>query len=135
MPFESLELNLRRNRIPYFSLRDKQQEKRKIKNKLKQFNKLLNSMHLNFRKIEIDPFDGADDFELKINRNKIPQNKSAKIICQNLKDTGLISHRKILLSGDSFNITKTHVNALNFTFSLINDKDLSHKGFYILGIN
>lgn len=42
---------------------------------------------------------------------------------------------EILLSGDSFNITKTHVNALNFTFSLINDKDLSHKGFYILGIN
>ena len=70
MPFESIELNLRRNRIPYFSLRDKQQEKRKIKNKLKQFNKLLNSMHLNFRKIEIDPFDGADDFELKINRNE-----------------------------------------------------------------
>lgn len=93
MPFESIELNLRRNRIPYFSLRDKQQEKRKIKNKLKQFNKLLNSMHLNFRKIEIDLYDGADDFELKINRNKIPQNKSAKIICQNLKDTGLISHR------------------------------------------
>ncbi len=93
MPFESIELNIRRNRIPYFSLKDKQQEKRKIKDKLKQFNKFLNSMQLNFRKIEIDPYDGNDDFEMKINRLKISQNLSAKVICQNLKDTGLISHR------------------------------------------
>ena len=39
----------------------------------------------------------------------------------------------VMLSGDGFNITKTHMNALNFTFSLINDGDLSHKGFYVLG--
>ena len=39
----------------------------------------------------------------------------------------------ILLSDDSFNVTKTQINALNFTFSLLNDGDLSHNGFYVLG--
>ena len=39
----------------------------------------------------------------------------------------------ILLSGDGFSLTKTHTNAFNFTFSLMNDGDLSYRGFYILG--
>lgn len=39
----------------------------------------------------------------------------------------------ILLSGDGISLTKTHINILNFTFSLLNDGDLSLKGFYTLG--
>ena len=39
----------------------------------------------------------------------------------------------ILLSGDGVSLTKTQINILNFTFSLLNDGDLSLRGFYILG--
>ena len=39
----------------------------------------------------------------------------------------------IQLCGDGVMITKTHLNILNFTFSLLNDIDLSLNGFYSLG--
>ena len=42
---------------------------------------------------------------------------------------------KLLLCGDGVQITKTHINLLNFTFALLNDGDMSLNGQYTLGIN
>jgi hypothetical protein len=42
---------------------------------------------------------------------------------------------KIMICGDGLQITKTHLNLLNFCFTLLNKGDLSHKGFYTLGNN
>lgn len=42
---------------------------------------------------------------------------------------------KILLCGDGVNLTRTHLNILNFTFSLVNDEDLRLGGYYTLGKN
>jgi hypothetical protein len=203
MPYDCIDLNLRLKRIPYFSLVDKQSEKKKIKKKLLQFNKYLQTMGLCFEKISVSPDNQNNDFKLEMKRTESIQTESTKTICQNIKDIGLISDRtykklretlkpivrlsslqtcytykkkvdniwpisenafgsfvadpkskiefmchkylekldqpfngsvfNILLSDDSFNVTKTQINALNFTFSLLKDGDLSHNGFYVLG--
>ncbi len=53
MPYDSIELNLRVSRIPYFDLKNKKYEKQKIKKKLYQFNKYLKTFGLSFKKIQI----------------------------------------------------------------------------------
>ena len=50
---DSIELNLRRGKVPYFNLRNKLEQKIKIKKKLDQFNTYLNTFGLCFSKIDI----------------------------------------------------------------------------------
>ena len=220
MNHESIELNLRK-RTPYFSLRDQLNEKRKIKKKLIQFNKFLNSYGLRFKTIDICPqLNQTNEFDLNITEDPTTVDKVA--ICQTARDVSLMSERaylkfretispiaelpsldkcnafkkqinkiwplsvdetdepdtekiynpsdsnkmgafigepilkikfvcqkyleklkppetvenntfKIMICGDGLQITKTHLNMLNFCFTLLNDGDLSHKGFYTLG--
>ena len=210
---DSIELNLRRGKVPYFNLRNKLEQKIKIKKKLDQFNTYLNTFGLCFSKIDIvtiqttnpsnkykldisqitdTPMDTQDDavsqkakdlammseksykifrktlgplsnlvslrrcnvYKKKLNKLwaikdndlgsfiKEPINK-IKYVCQRFIDRNITINPdfriennlfKILLSGDGINITKTHLSILNFTFSLLNDGDLSYKGFYTLGI-
>jgi len=40
----------------------------------------------------------------------------------------------IFLCGDGFQLTRTHLNILNFSFRLLNDSDLSLNGCYVLGM-
>ena len=218
MNHESIELNLRR-RTPYFNLRDQMNEKKKIKKKLLQFNKFLNSYGLEFKKIDIAQVNqAAGEFQLYIKQD-VPT-ADAAAICQNARDVSLMSERsyvkfrqtispiahlptlrkcnaykkqmnqvwplntdesdqvnpddiyspnesnkmgasiaeplkkikfvcekylakkrtqnpandfRIMLCGDGVQITKTHLSLANFCFTLMNDGDLSHKGFYTLG--
>ena len=212
MNYEFLEFNLRRRRTNYFNLRDKMRQKRKIKDKLKQFNNFLNTYGLQFNNIEITSVNN-NEFDLTIEQD-IPEKQKAAI-CQTARDNALMSERSykdfrrtvrplanlatlaqcnaykkkfnqvwptssvsddmkktyqgafieepinkiqfvcqtfverlvasdptknvenntfnLLLCGDSLQITKTHLNLLNVCFTLINDGDLSHNGFYTLG--
>ena len=215
MSYEFLDFNLKRKRINYFNLRDKFREKRKIKEKLRQFNNYLNTYGLKFSNIEITSKNENNDFDLSI-EEIIPEKKKAAI-CQTARDKASMSERSykefrntikpianlatlaecnaykkklnivwpirslsddlnenetyqgafidepitkikfvcqtfleklnaedkkkkienntfnLLLCGDGLQITKTHLNLLNFCFTLINDGDLSHNGFYTLG--
>jgi hypothetical protein len=212
MSYEFMEFNLRRQRVNYFNLRDKMRQKRKIKDKLKQFNNFLNTYGLQFNNIEITSLN-SNIFELTIEQD-IPETQKAAI-CQTARDNACMSERaykdfrktvkplanlatlaecnaykkklnevwatsavsddenksyigtfiddpvqkikfvcrtyierirkhdpeqnvenntfNLLLCGDSLQLTKTHLNLLNFCFSLINDGDLSHNGLYTLG--
>jgi len=63
-----------------------------------------------------------------------------KFVCQKFlrkikQNNGIVKDNifNILLSGDSLSLTRTNTNLLNFTFSLLNDGDLSYQGFYSLG--
>ena len=210
MSYDSIELNFRRFRVPYFDLIDKSKEKRKIKKKLDQFNKYLNSYGLGFNKIEISK-QTVNNYMLDIETNTTQETEQSKAaICQTAKDVALMSDKsyikfrntlspfsklssleecniykkrvnkfwnisgnemgsyikdpaskikfvcekyleklskltppekvkdntfKILLCGDGVNLTRTHLNILNFTFSLVNDEDLSLGGYYTLGKN
>ena len=89
---ETIELSLRR-RIPYFNLRDKQNEKIKIKKKLVQFNKFLNSYGLGFEKIEIKRMNPTNKFALDITED-ITVNKAA--ICQMARDVALMSEQSYI---------------------------------------
>lgn len=201
MNHEYIQLNLRKNRVPYFNLYDKMKEKRKIKKKLDEFNNFLYTYGLSFSNVEITTIQ--DNYNLTIAKNRTIDKQAA--ICQTAKDLTLMSERSynifrkallpninlssllecnlykqrvnkiwligdndmgsyvkepvekikfvcskyleklgksnqvkdntfnILLSGDGVSLTKTQINILNFTFSLLNDGDLSLRGFYILG--
>jgi len=50
-------------------------------------------MGLGFEKIDISPDDNSNNFKLNMHRHRVIQTKSAKEICQNLRDSGLISER------------------------------------------
>lgn len=209
MNHESIEISLRRGRVPYFNLHNKSTEKKRIKKKLIQFNNYLNTYGLSFNNIEISN-QIEDDFRLEI--AEVPKMyqtiKEKSAICQTARDEALMSERsynkfrkilspfakltslkrcnaykkilnrfwlidnnnmgsyikepiskikfvckkylekisklsppgqvkentfKILISGDGVNITKTNLKIINFTFSLINDANLSRRGFYTLG--
>ena len=211
MNHDTIELNLRRGRIPYFNLRNKLEQKITIKKKLDQFNNYLNTFGLSFSKIDITPVQNNFKYKLsifeKMSMDTIDSEEDA--ISQRAKDLALMSDKsykifrntlglhsnlaslrkcnkykkklnklwairdndvgsyvkdpikkiqyvcqkfieknisknpdfqiennifKVLISGDGINVTKTHLSLLNFTFSLINDGDLSFRGFYTLGI-
>ena len=51
MNHESIEISLRRGRVPYFNLNNKSTEKKRIKKKLIQFNNYLNTYGLSFNNI------------------------------------------------------------------------------------
>ena len=89
---ETIELSLRR-RIPYFNLRDKQNEKIKIKKKLVQFDKFLNSYGLGFEKIEIKRMKPINKFALDITED-ITVNEAA--ICQMARDVALMSEQSYI---------------------------------------
>ena len=93
MNHETIELSLRR-RIPYFDLRDKQNEKRKRKKKLIQFNKFLNSYNLGFESIEIKRMNPTQKFALNISQDLPTLDKAA--ICQTAKEIALMSEKSYL---------------------------------------
>ena len=82
MPYDYIDLNLRRNRIPYFKLADKQKEKKKLRKKFTQFNSFLKTMGIKLDKIEIGPDDGTDNFKMLIHKNRVDQTESTKAIVQ-----------------------------------------------------
>ena len=210
MTHDSIELNLRASRIPYFDLINKKHEKLKIKKKFLQFNRYLQTFGLCLKTIQISENDQSNDFKFEIEKkieiidgpqtelelNAIFQNardkacmsdrsyktfrkaispaakivslarcisykkkvdafwpieinekgafiaepiSKIKFVCakyiERLEDPNTLKDKNfnILLSGDGLTLTKTHTNAFNFTFSLLNDGDMSHNGFYILG--
>ena len=89
---EIIKLSLRR-RIPYFNLRDKQNEKIKIKKKLMQFNNFLNSYGLGFETIDIKRMNPSKKFALNITED-IAVNEAA--ICQTARDIALMSEKSYL---------------------------------------
>jgi hypothetical protein len=215
MPHDSIELNLRNDRIPYFDLINKPRTKNKFRKKLIQFNNYFLTFGICFDKISCKSVqyrvttDEANDFEFSIQEKAKQEDiiDNSKI-CQNARDKACMSNKaykifretiqpiaklaslescvlykkkvdsfwsiktntrgsfiaepgdkisyicskyieqqdpaycaknivnntfNILICGDSFQLTKTHTNVLNITFCLLNDGDLSHNGFYILG--
>jgi hypothetical protein len=94
MNYESIELTLRR-RIPYFDLKDKQNEKRKIKKKLMQFNNFLSSYGLGFESIEIKRMNPTKKFTLNISEGDLPSNDKAAI-CQKAREISLMSEKSYL---------------------------------------
>lgn len=61
-----------------------------------------------------------------------------KFVCENYLtyNPGALKDKcfKIFLCGDGFQLTRTHLNILNFSFRLLNDSDLSLNGCYVLGM-
>lgn len=212
MPTDTIELPIRPSRIPYFDLINKKHERLKIKKKLMQFNRFLQTFGLCFKNIQITKDNQSNNFKLGIENNtdiddEHEENSKLNAIFQNARDKACMSDRSyktfrksispaakivslercnsyktkidnfwmietndkgsfiaeplskikyvcskyidnlvepktvknntfnILISGDGFMLTKTQTSALNCTFSLLNDGDLSHNGFYILGNN
>ena len=115
MNYESIELTLRR-RIPYFDLKDKQNEKRKIKKKLIQFNKFLNSYNLGFESIEIKRMNPTQKFALNISQD-LPTLQTAKEIAlmsekSYLKFRSIISPITKLPSLKKCNAFKKRINQI-----------------------
>jgi len=115
MNHETIELSLRR-RIPYFDLRDKQNEKRKIKKKLIQFNKFLNSYNLGFESIEIKRMNPTQKFALNISKD-LPTLQTAKEIAlmsekSYLKFRSIISPITKLPSLKKCNAFKKRINQI-----------------------
>lgn len=94
MPYDSIDLNLRQGRTPYFNLIHKQTEKIKFRRKFTQFNNYLRTYGLNINKIEIDNNiqNQAHDFKLDISERRADINFAS--ICQIARDKANISERK-----------------------------------------
>jgi len=177
MPHDSIELNLRNDRIPYFDLINKPRTKNKFRKKLIQFNNYFLTFGICFDKISCKSVQYRVTKAYKIFRETIqpiaklaslescvlykkkvdsfwsiktntrgsfiaePGDKISYICSKYIEQQdpaycakNIVNNTfNILICGDSFQLTKTHTNVLNITFCLLNDGDLSHNGFYILG--
>ena len=112
----------------------------KFRNALSPFAKLCTLSECNTYKLRVNQFWRIQTNEMG-SYLKDPIAK-IKFVCQKymeklskLKPPEEVKDKtfKILLSGDGVNLTRNQLNVLNFTFSLVNDGDLSLCGFYTLG--